>query len=79
MPFKEGAYRLSCATKIPVIPFVIVGADDLWSRNVWLIAPGKVKLIFLLEIAPEADTEEGIETQKNKVYSAIETEYLKNI
>jgi 1-acyl-sn-glycerol-3-phosphate acyltransferase len=79
MPFKEGAYRLSCATKIPIIPFVIVGADDLWSRNVWLIAPGKVKLIFLPEIAPEADTEEGIELQKNKVYSAIETEYLKNI
>jgi 1-acyl-sn-glycerol-3-phosphate acyltransferase len=70
---------LSCATKIPIIPFVIVGADDLWSRNVWLIAPGKVKLIFLPEIAPEEDTEEGINLQKNKVYSAIETEYLKHI
>lgn len=79
IPFKEGAYRLSCATKIPIIPFVIVGADDLWSRNVWLISPGKVKLIFLPEIAPEADTEEGIESQKNKVYSAIEAEYLKNL
>lgn len=74
--FKDGAYVLSCATQIPILPFVIVGAKKIWNRNVWLISPGKTQLIFLPEIAANENTPEGIEKQKQAVFECIYTELM---
>jgi len=76
LPFKDGAYHLSCATTIPILPFVIYGADQVWHRDLWLIRPGKVFLEFLKPVMPYENTEEGIQSMKQEVYRQIEMKYI---
>jgi 1-acyl-sn-glycerol-3-phosphate acyltransferase len=78
LPFKDGAYSTSCETKIPIVPFVMYGADDLWPRKQLLIRPGKIYLDFLPPVMPLDSTEENIQIQKEMVYNQMLETYLKH-
>lgn len=75
--FKDGAFVVSCKLQIPIIPFVIIGAKKIWSRDVWLISPGKTQIIFKKEIMPKIDTTENVENLKQEVFNKIYNELEK--
>lgn len=77
LPFKDGAYTTSCETKIPIVPFVMYGADHLWPRKQLLIKPGKIYLDFLPPVVPNENTDEGVQKQKEDVYSQMLNQFLK--
>lgn len=76
LPFKDGAYATSCETKIPIVPFVMYGADDLWPRKQILIRPGKIYLDFLPIVPPKDSTETAIQEQKKQVFEAMLDKYI---
>lgn len=76
LPFKDGAFTTSCEMQIPIVPFVIYGADKLWHRTIWLIRPGKVYLKLLPVIHPMENSLENIEKLKNKCYDMMLENYL---
>jgi len=76
LPFKDGAFATSCETHIPIVPFVMFGADRLWHRNVWLIRPGKMYLKFLPTILPLENSDENISKMKNETHQLMFDEYL---
>ena len=79
LTFKEGAYRASAATQIPILPFVIIGADRLWHRSVWLIKPGSVSLHFLDPVAPPISEDiDEITKQRDLVFEKIHDYYIQN-
>jgi 1-acyl-sn-glycerol-3-phosphate acyltransferase len=75
LPFKDGAYSTSCETKIPIVPFVMYGADDLWPRKQLLIRPGKIYLDFLPVVEPLEPSEDNIQIQKEFVFQAMLKKY----
>jgi 1-acyl-sn-glycerol-3-phosphate acyltransferase len=75
LPFKDGAYTTSCETKIPIVPFVMYGADHLWPRKQILIRPGKIYLDFLPVAEPLEPTEENIQKQKELVFHNMLRKY----
>lgn len=77
LPFKDGAYSTSCETQIPIVPFVMYGADHLWPRKQFLIRPGKIYLDFLPIVKPLKPTEEQIKQQKEIVYNHMLVTYQK--
>lgn len=76
LPFKDGAYSTSCATAIPIVPFVMYGAENLWPRNTLLIRPGKIYLDFLPIVESLNNDEEGVQRQKDLVFEAMKKMYL---
>jgi 1-acyl-sn-glycerol-3-phosphate acyltransferase len=75
LSFKDGAYSTSCETKIPIVPFVMYGADDLWPRKQLLIRPGKIYLDFLPVVEPLEPSEDNIQIQKEFVFQAMLKKY----
>lgn len=71
LPFKDGAYSTSCETKIPIVPFVMYGADHLWPRKQFLIRPGKIYLDFLPIVNALEPTEDNIQQQKETTFQAM--------
>lgn len=75
LPFKSGAFSTACETLVPVVPFVLYGADIIWPRTTLLILPGKVKLHILVPIIPPMSSEENIEELKEYVHELILDKY----
>ena len=71
LPFKDGAYTTSCETKIPIVPFVMYGADHIWPRKQFLIRPGKIYLDFLPIAEALEPNEDNIQRQKELVFQAM--------
>jgi 1-acyl-sn-glycerol-3-phosphate acyltransferase len=75
LPFKSGAFSAACDTQVPIVPFIIYGADKVWHRKTWLIFPGKITIKYLSPIASPSNTEENVDEYRNKVYNLILNEY----
>ena len=71
LPFKDGAYSTSCETKIPIVPFVMYGADHIWPRKQFLIRPGKIYLDFLPITEALEPNEDNVQRQKELVFQAM--------
>lgn len=76
LPFKSGAFHTACETQIPVLPFVIYGADKIWPRSLLFIKPGKIYLEFLNPIVAPKNTDENISEFKNYTYELILDKYV---
>ena len=77
LPFKSGAFSTSCQLQIPLVPFVIYNADNLWHRKTWLIRPGKITLSFLPAIQPLENNEINIQKLQENAHESILSEYLR--
>lgn len=79
LPFKDGAFEASAICQVPIVPFVINGADKLWHRSVWLLRPGVVKLKYLsIQSIPENNSHD-VQALKEKVFNEMKDSYLKEI
>ena len=52
LPFKRGAFVIAERTKMPIVPFAIVGAADIMPSNNMSIRAGSCHISFLPPIAP---------------------------
>lgn len=75
LPFKDGAYNLACQMQIPIVPFVIYGAEKIWSRKVFLIRPGVVYMSFLPMQEPLGFNEDNVEQLKKRVFNSMLSTY----
>lgn len=77
LPFKDGAFETGHQLSLPILPFVIDKADQLWSRKVWLIKPGTIRMTFLQPMLATKDQADGDQMLKEKVFQAMKDEYLR--
>jgi 1-acyl-sn-glycerol-3-phosphate acyltransferase len=75
LPFKDGAFRTSCDTSVPILPFVMINADGIMPRTTIMIKPGKVKIIFLPPIHPKEAQDDDVQELKNMCYKEMEVCY----
>lgn len=53
LPFKKGAFHISEQLKCPVVPFVVLGAYDIYPVGTYVNRTGKVFVRYLNPILPE--------------------------
>jgi 1-acyl-sn-glycerol-3-phosphate acyltransferase len=58
-PFKIGAARLALRTGAPIVPAVIHGGENVWSPQMLLPRPGKVRVDYLTPITKEGFPEDA--------------------
>lgn len=75
LPFKSGAFHTACVSQVPVLPFVMYGADKIWHRSIFFIRPGKMYLEFLKPIVAPENTEENVNQLKDYTYDLIFDKY----
>ncbi len=51
--FYSGAFKISIATGVPVVPLCITGTDQLLPPGRWYLKPARVKLAALPPVSPE--------------------------
>ncbi len=46
--FKKGSFKLAERSKVPIVPMAIIGSDDIFENNPWIlkVRPRKVYLTF---------------------------------
>ena len=73
--FYSGAFKISIATNIPVVPLCITGTDKLLPPGRWYLQPAKIKLKALPAVYPDAyPGENGHIEMRKHVKSLIENE-----
>jgi 1-acyl-sn-glycerol-3-phosphate acyltransferase len=53
LPFKEGAARLALRTGATIVPVVVHGGENVWSNQMLLPCPAKVRIYYLPPITKE--------------------------
>ena len=70
--FKKGGFILAIRTKVPLVPIVIKGANELNKKTSFSIKPGKVQLIINSPIDSSKYSENRKEDLLKKCYSLIQ-------
>ncbi|MBK6519992.1 MAG: 1-acyl-sn-glycerol-3-phosphate acyltransferase [Polyangiaceae bacterium] len=60
LPFKKGIGHLAIETKLPIVPMVTIGLQDVWRRSTLSLRPAHVKVVFLPPISTEGWTVERL-------------------
>lgn len=61
LPFKKGIVHLALATKLPIVPMVTVGLENVWKKGALRVQPADVKIVFLPPISTEGWTEDRVD------------------
>ncbi len=60
LDFKKGIIHLALETRLPIVPMVTIGLENVWKQSTLRITPADVKIIFLPPISTESWSEERI-------------------
>jgi 1-acyl-sn-glycerol-3-phosphate acyltransferase len=77
-PFKDGAFRISIDTQLPIIPLVVVGAGPLMPPGTLTIRPGKIKVVAGEPISVEGLTTDDVQMLKQKTFDRMLKIYQTN-
>jgi 1-acyl-sn-glycerol-3-phosphate acyltransferase len=72
LPFQKGAFRLSIETRIKILPFAVIGADQIMKRGSLLLTPGKVRIYFSEPIEPPITSENAVTDFADKCRNRLE-------
>ena len=61
LPFKKGVVHMALETKLPIVPMVTTGLQDVWRRGSLRIRPADVTITFLPPMATDGWTEESLD------------------
>lgn len=75
LPFKKGIVHLALETKLPIVPMVTMGLENVWKRGSLRITPSEVKIVFLPPIKTDDWTEDGIDAH----IEAIRAPFLRTL
>jgi len=76
--FYNGAFRLAISSQTPILPLIFADMEQRWDyRAWWKLWPGRNRVIFLPPIAVHNIEPQNINTLKQTVYEAMETEIIK--
>lgn len=71
--FYDGAFRLAIETQTPVKPMLFLDAvDRMHWKSIFAMSPGKLRTVYLEEIATEGYTPYDVELLKQRVYELME-------
>lgn len=75
LPFKKGVVHMALATKLPVVPMVTIGLQQVWRKGSLSIQSRDVRIVFLPPIATDgwsdARTDEHLEEIRSKFLAAL--------
>ncbi|MBK7582106.1 MAG: 1-acyl-sn-glycerol-3-phosphate acyltransferase [Myxococcales bacterium] len=60
-PFKKGIVHMALETRLPIVPMVTTGLENVWTRSTLLLRPNPVKIVFLPPISTEDWSEDRID------------------
>jgi 1-acyl-sn-glycerol-3-phosphate acyltransferase len=71
--FHDGAFRLAIPTQLPIMVMTIIGAGEVWNRNVFLLKPGVIHVYWSdpIEMTHYTDIDKDMENLKNVVKSEM--------
>ena len=71
--FRNGAFRLACRNKVPIVPVCILGTHKIMKPGSRLLTPSRIRVVILPPIAPQGDPDnsEDIKSYKNLARVAI--------
>lgn len=72
LPFKKGPFHLALATRLPILPVVIQGGDDLLWEECWSAQPGTIRARVLPPISTSDWTAETLDEHIAEVRAAYE-------
>jgi 1-acyl-sn-glycerol-3-phosphate acyltransferase len=61
LPFKKGIIHLALETRLPIVPMVTIGLENVWKRGTLGIAPAEVTIVFLPPISTASWSEDRID------------------
>jgi lysophosphatidate acyltransferase len=61
LPFKKGIVHLALETKLPIVPMVTIGLQDVWKKGRLRVEPADVTIVFLPPISTEDWTEDRMD------------------
>jgi lysophosphatidate acyltransferase len=67
LPFKKGIVHLALETKLPIVPMVTVGLENVWKRGSLVLRPADVTITFLPPISTESWTEARIDEHIDEI------------
>jgi 1-acyl-sn-glycerol-3-phosphate acyltransferase len=75
--FYDGAFRIAIETQTPVKPILFLDAYDRNNyKSVFLLTPGKSRIVYLDEVPVEGLTIKDVKFLKEKVYKIMEEKLL---
>lgn len=75
LPFKKGIVHMALETRLPVVPMVTIGLQNVWKRSSLLLQPAEVKIVFLPPISTADWSEERIDDH----IEALRAPFLKTL
>lgn len=74
--FHNGAFRLSCRTKVPIVPVCILGTHAMLPPGRRLLSPARLKVVVLPALPPQGDPDnsQDIKAFKKQARNAITAE-----
>ena len=71
-PFKKGFGHMAIATRLPIVPVVVAGAQKAWRHGSWQIHPTNLKITVMDPIRTDDWTLENLEEKVRQVHDAME-------
>ncbi|MBK9000603.1 MAG: 1-acyl-sn-glycerol-3-phosphate acyltransferase [Myxococcales bacterium] len=75
LPFKKGIVHMALETRLPVVPMVTIGLQNVWKRSSLLLQPAEVKIVFL----PPISTADWSEERIDEHIEALRAPFLKTL
>lgn len=75
--FHDGAFKLAIPTRIPIVVMTIIGAGEIWHRDLFLIKPGKLE-IYWSEVI-EMDEYVNLENDLDRLRTRVQHIMLENL
>ena len=74
--FRNGAFRLACLNKVPIVPVCIIGTHKIMQPGRRLLTPARIRVILLPPLPPQGDPDssEDIKAYKKQARLAITEE-----
>ena len=72
LPFKKGPFHLALASRLPIVPVVIMGGHALLYEECWSAAPGTIRVRVLPPISTADWTSESLDEHVAEVRAAYE-------
>ena len=69
--FYSGAFKISIATGVPIVPLCITGTDKLLPPGRWYLKPARVKLKALPPVSPDSYTGENGHIEMRKYVKSL--------
>ena len=77
--FYSGAFKISIAANVPIVPLCITGTDKFLPPGRWYLKPSRVKLKALPPVSPDGYTGENGHIEMRKYVKSLIAEELKRM